>query len=119
MVDTFRNFYECECGQEWSDDYSCEVDDRCPGCGTDTQPHQSESLMTESEWRVENSQVVVELVFFSDVLEEVKVHDRSAPVEHTFVDFDRLSEDEADALPDGAENLTGSRVFVCSIEGVI
>jgi DNA-directed RNA polymerase subunit RPC12/RpoP len=30
----FRNHYECaECGIEWTDDYTGEVDDDCPECG--------------------------------------------------------------------------------------
>ena len=30
----FRNYYECpHCKSEWSDDWSCQVDDDCPECG--------------------------------------------------------------------------------------
>jgi hypothetical protein len=30
----FLNYYECsECGHEWQDAYSCQVDDECPECG--------------------------------------------------------------------------------------
>lgn len=25
--------YECECGEEWSDEWSCACDDECPSCG--------------------------------------------------------------------------------------
>lgn len=26
--------YECTCGEEWSDEWSCACDDECPSCGT-------------------------------------------------------------------------------------
>jgi hypothetical protein len=30
----FRNHYTCpRCVCEWSDVWSCQVDDQCPGCG--------------------------------------------------------------------------------------
>jgi len=30
----FLNHYECpRCGTEWSDTWSCQVDDDCPHCG--------------------------------------------------------------------------------------
>jgi len=30
----FLNHYECpRCGTEWSDSWSCQVDDDCPNCG--------------------------------------------------------------------------------------
>lgn len=30
----YRNYYECpHCKSEWSDDWSCQVDDDCPECG--------------------------------------------------------------------------------------
>jgi rubrerythrin len=30
----WRNFYRCrQCGHEWTDDYSCQVEDDCPKCG--------------------------------------------------------------------------------------
>ena len=50
--DTYRNYYACACGHAWSDDYSCKIGDRCPSCGTVTEPHTSEILMTEPEWRI-------------------------------------------------------------------
>lgn len=31
---TTENHYRCpQCGHEWEDCWSCEVDDDCPGCG--------------------------------------------------------------------------------------
>lgn len=30
----FTNFYQCpRCGTDWSDTWSCQVDDDCPNCG--------------------------------------------------------------------------------------
>lgn len=44
------NHYECECDdpepitvEYWTDDWSCQCNDRCPACNTETQP-------TTSEW---------------------------------------------------------------------
>lgn len=38
----FRNHYECPCGTEWSDEWSCTCDDDCPDCGTTCSPSESE-----------------------------------------------------------------------------
>ena len=42
----FRNHYKCpECGAEWTDEYSCMVDDECGACGTgDISPTHSENI---------------------------------------------------------------------------
>ena len=34
----FQNEYECNCGQCWSQDWSCGCDDTCPACGMDCAP---------------------------------------------------------------------------------
>lgn len=41
---TFRNHYECPCGETWSDTWTCIVDDDCPGCGTTCSPDESEDI---------------------------------------------------------------------------
>ncbi|WP_444679581.1 hypothetical protein [Halomonas sp. E19] len=39
------NHYECsECGNEWSDEWSCQCDDRCPACDTSCSPIESDDL---------------------------------------------------------------------------
>lgn len=38
----FTNHYRCECGAEWSDEWSCMCNDRCPECDSETEPHESE-----------------------------------------------------------------------------
>ncbi|MFN3582762.1 hypothetical protein [Phenylobacterium sp.] len=40
--------YECDCGTTWHDEWSCEVDDECPSCGTDCSPTDSEELEVEA-----------------------------------------------------------------------
>ena len=41
----FENFYEClECGISWSDEWSCQCDDRCPECDAETVPTRSVDL---------------------------------------------------------------------------
>jgi len=42
----FRNEYVCDlCGIVWADEWSCECNDRCPGCDLETEP--LESIETE------------------------------------------------------------------------
>lgn len=44
----FRNHYHCpDCDIEWDDDYSCQVDDECPECGSDYSPYESTDLDEE------------------------------------------------------------------------
>lgn len=38
----FHNFYHCNCGEEWSDWWSCACNDRCPRCNKETEPFESE-----------------------------------------------------------------------------
>jgi hypothetical protein len=40
----FRNYYRCDCGEEWEDEWSCTCNDRCPACRTETEPYNSEDL---------------------------------------------------------------------------
>jgi hypothetical protein len=39
----FRNHYR-HCGQEWTDDWSCQCNDRCPVCRKEIEPYQSDDL---------------------------------------------------------------------------
>ncbi|MEY5098682.1 MAG: hypothetical protein RJA36_1401 [Pseudomonadota bacterium] len=40
----WRNHYECDqCGAEWTDDWSCQCNDHCPGCDAEIEP-------TNSDW---------------------------------------------------------------------
>lgn len=40
----FRNYYVCQCGAEWEDDWTAQCDDDCPDCGTTMTPYRSEDL---------------------------------------------------------------------------
>lgn len=33
----YLNFYRCDCGEEWQDEWSCTCDDKCPNCNTSVQ----------------------------------------------------------------------------------
>lgn len=53
----WRNKYDChECGEEWYDDYSCQVDDECPGCTARVSPSESVNLLEEWEGAAELSE---------------------------------------------------------------
>lgn len=39
MVEWYEKHYHCsECGTEWTDEWSCTCNDRCPGCNVETEP---------------------------------------------------------------------------------
>lgn len=38
----YTNHYECPCGHQWEDSWSCQCDDDCPSCGTTCSPSFSE-----------------------------------------------------------------------------
>ena len=44
MEPSFRNDYQCVCGCEWSDVWSCQCNDRCPKCNREIEPYASEDL---------------------------------------------------------------------------
>ena len=45
MADWFENSYKCpECGESWTDQWSCMCDDRCPKCDTECAPIKSIDL---------------------------------------------------------------------------
>jgi hypothetical protein len=43
----FRNHYR-HCGQEWNDVWSCTCNDKCPVCGAEIEPYESEDLTEEA-----------------------------------------------------------------------
>lgn len=51
----WENQYECECGETWTDEWSCQCDDECPSCGKDISPISSrwigpEEVGSEELW---------------------------------------------------------------------
>jgi hypothetical protein len=43
-VSAFRNHYRCSCGTEWTDEWSCTCNDRCPNCNTEIEPYLSDEI---------------------------------------------------------------------------
>lgn len=42
MGKMYLNHYECDCGAQWTDEWDCMCDDRCPSCDCPCCPHHSE-----------------------------------------------------------------------------
>lgn len=40
----YLNNYDCPCGAQWDDIWSCGCDDECPQCGADVSPSESEEI---------------------------------------------------------------------------
>ncbi len=41
----FLKYYECSrCGAEWTDEWSCACNDRCPDCNAETEPYDDDDL---------------------------------------------------------------------------
>lgn len=40
----YLNHYQCPCGEEWEDSWSCMCNDRCPSCNKEIEPYASEDL---------------------------------------------------------------------------
>jgi hypothetical protein len=40
----YLNHYRCVCGHEWTDEWDCMCNDRCPKCDTEIEPYQSDEL---------------------------------------------------------------------------
>jgi hypothetical protein len=40
----FLNHYHCPCGCEWSDEWDCMCNDRCPECDSECEPYESEDV---------------------------------------------------------------------------
>lgn len=53
MEVTYRNFYECPCGTEWTDEWDCMCDDRCPSCNTSCSPSDSIEIIFSEDEEVE------------------------------------------------------------------
>lgn len=51
MPATYLNHYQCpSCDYEWTDEWTCQVDDDCPNCGKrHVSPYYSEDLEDENE----------------------------------------------------------------------
>jgi hypothetical protein len=46
----FRNHYRCpDDGTEWSDEWSCTCNDKCPKCNKEIEPYESEDIDAPSE----------------------------------------------------------------------
>lgn len=41
----WRNHYECDCGVQWSNEWSCQCDDECLSCSTPHSPYHSDDLL--------------------------------------------------------------------------
>lgn len=54
MAQWFENFYECsDCEIEWTDEWSCECNDKCPECDAEIEPFKSIDLsrpLTEEDY---------------------------------------------------------------------
>ena len=48
----FKNYYECDCGCTWHDEWSCMVDDDCSDCGTSNSPVDYEVLRDDKAYEV-------------------------------------------------------------------
>ena len=41
----YLNYYCCsDCEIEWDDEWSCQCDDECPGCGKSYSPYESDRI---------------------------------------------------------------------------
>jgi len=47
----WRKHYRCtaSCGEKWSDDWSCQCNDKCPSCNAEIEPHDVEELDANGE----------------------------------------------------------------------
>lgn len=50
----YRNHYRCSvvidgkpCGAEWSDEWDCMCNDRCPRCNAEIEPYESDDISNE------------------------------------------------------------------------
>ena len=43
-MEWYKNYYECVCGCEWTDEWSSMCNDRCPHCDTEIGPYESEEV---------------------------------------------------------------------------
>ncbi len=40
----YENHYRCDCGEEWSDEWTCMCNDRCPSCNAEIEPYDSDEI---------------------------------------------------------------------------
>jgi hypothetical protein len=40
----YENHYRCPCGCEWTDEWDCMCNDRCPECDSECEPYDSEEV---------------------------------------------------------------------------
>ena len=43
----YRKYYECDCGEEWSDDWENLCNDKCPNCNAENEVVDYEELEEE------------------------------------------------------------------------
>lgn len=58
LIIRFQNFYSCECGSEWSAEWSSMCDDECPECDHSLSPYESHEFVLP-EWaklQIENEE---------------------------------------------------------------
>jgi hypothetical protein len=49
----YRNEYFCEeCGTEWTDEWSCQCNDRCPTCNLEIEPSESREVKPDTETKM-------------------------------------------------------------------
>jgi hypothetical protein len=48
VEDWYSMDYKCECGEEWEDRWSSIVNDRCPECNNEIEPHSYEDVSSQS-----------------------------------------------------------------------
>ena len=71
------NFYECECGAHWRDEWDCACDDKCPVCNRAVEPYDSieqEGLEYEAyrEQMFERKANGIETISFEEWRERLK-----------------------------------------------
>lgn len=45
----YLNHYRCDCGEAWTDQWSCACDDRCPACNAATAPSKTVDLISRDQ----------------------------------------------------------------------
>jgi hypothetical protein len=56
----FRKSYRCDdCEVDWSDEWSCACNDRCPVCDAEIEPYESEDLSVQVEMQDNGASWVV------------------------------------------------------------
>ena len=45
LEEWYLNYYKCPCGHRWTDEWSCMCNDKCPKCGKEIEPYESQELI--------------------------------------------------------------------------